>query len=79
VLERIIAHEDFRAGRLSTAFLDRVMPELTATGGKHARVAIIAAVLSEYERLGHATLPVATTPMPAASAWRSGGRSWRRA
>ena len=78
VLERIVEHADFHAGRLSTHFLERVMPELTAAGGRHARVALIAAVLSEYERLGHTTLPTPTTTAP--SAWRTAGRaSWKRA
>jgi acetyl/propionyl-CoA carboxylase alpha subunit len=78
VLERIVEHADFHAGRLSTHFLERVMPELTAASGRHARVALIAAVLSEYERLGHTTLPAQTTTAP--SAWRAAGRaSWSRA
>ena len=78
VLERIVAHDDFRAGRLSTHFLDRVMPELTTSPGRHARIALIAAVLSEYERLGRTTLPPQTSSAP--SAWRLAGRAaWRRA
>ena len=44
-------HEDFRAGRISTAFLDRVRrPSRRADRGRS--VAVIAAVLAEYERLG---------------------------
>jgi acetyl-CoA carboxylase biotin carboxylase subunit len=50
VLERIVAHPDFRAGRLSTAFLDRVLPGLAPNDGRHQKAAIIAAVLAEYER-----------------------------
>ncbi|MBI2203331.1 MAG: acetyl-CoA carboxylase biotin carboxylase subunit, partial [Candidatus Rokubacteria bacterium] len=77
VLERIIAHDDFRAARLSTHFLERVMPELTATHGQHASIAIIAAVLTEYERLGHATLP--PQPTNGMAAWRAAARSaWNR-
>jgi acetyl-CoA carboxylase biotin carboxylase subunit len=77
VLERIVDHEDFRAARLSTHFLDRVMPELSASAGRHARVALIAAVLSEYERLGHTTLPAQPSTTP--SAWRAATRTtWRR-
>ena len=76
VLERIIAHPDFHAGRLSTQFLERVLPELTAAEGKHATIAVIAAVLTEYERLGHTTLPAA--PSSAPSGWRLATRSaWR--
>jgi acetyl/propionyl-CoA carboxylase alpha subunit len=49
-LERIVAHPDFRAGRLSTAFLERVLPELPPHESRHATIATIAAVLTEYER-----------------------------
>ena len=78
VLERIIAHDDFRAGRISTAFLERVLPSLNAAEGQYERVAIIAAVLSEYERLGHAALPAASTTDGATSLWRLGARpGWR--
>jgi acetyl-CoA carboxylase, biotin carboxylase subunit len=72
VLARIVAHEDFRAGRLSTSFLERAMPELVAAGGRFAPIALIAAVLAEYERLGHSTLsvPPATSP----NVWRLGSR-----
>ena len=68
VLERIIGHPDFHAGRLSTHFLERVLPELTAAEGRHATIATIAAVLTEYERLGHATLPAPVSGPP--SGWR---------
>jgi len=67
-----VAHEDFRAGKLSTGFLDRLLPTLTATRGRCARVAVIAAVLAEYERLGHPTLVEPSTP--AADSWRTGRR-----
>jgi acetyl-CoA carboxylase biotin carboxylase subunit len=49
-LERVVAHPDFRAGRLSTAFLERVLPDLSARESRHATIATIAAVLTEYER-----------------------------
>jgi acetyl-CoA carboxylase biotin carboxylase subunit len=49
-LERIVGHPDFRAGRLSTALLDRILPGLAANEGRLASVALIAAVLAEYER-----------------------------
>jgi acetyl/propionyl-CoA carboxylase alpha subunit len=49
-LERIVAHPDFRAGRLSTAFLERVVPDLQANESRHATIALIAAVLTEHER-----------------------------
>jgi acetyl-CoA carboxylase biotin carboxylase subunit len=80
VLERIIAHDDFRAGRISTAFLERVLPSLHAEEGRYRSVAIMAAVLSEYERLGRAALPPASTSDGATALWRLGVRpGWRNA
>jgi acetyl-CoA carboxylase biotin carboxylase subunit len=80
VLERIIAHDDFRAGRISTAFLERVLPDLRPEDGRYRSVAIMAAVLSEYERLGRAALPAASTPNGAPSLWRLATRpGWRGA
>jgi len=78
VLAHIVAHEDFRAGRFSTQFLDRVLPALTTQRGRLRSIAVIAAVLAEYERLGHRTLP---EPPPATQdVWRwSHPRGWRRA
>ena len=76
VLERIITHEDFRAGRLSTAFMERLLPTLQAESGRHGDIAIIAAVLSHYERLRRVT--PAAAPAASTNAWRLGGRSgWR--
>jgi len=76
VLAHIVAHEDFRAGKLSTGFLDRLLPTLTATRDRARAVAVIAAVLAEYERLGHRTLVEPSTP--AADSWRTGRRAgWR--
>jgi acetyl-CoA carboxylase biotin carboxylase subunit len=49
-LERIIAHPDFRAGRLSTAFVERVLPELRPNESQATTIATIAAVLTEHER-----------------------------
>jgi acetyl-CoA carboxylase, biotin carboxylase subunit len=40
VLERIVAHPDFRAGRLDTGFLERLMPELRASADRHASIAL---------------------------------------
>jgi acetyl-CoA carboxylase, biotin carboxylase subunit len=70
VLARTIAHPDFRAGRLSTAFLDRVLPALTSgSDGSGQAVAIVAAVLAEYER---SRRPAAAPPPvdPSLDAWR---------
>jgi acetyl-CoA carboxylase, biotin carboxylase subunit len=75
VLAHIVAHEDFRAGKLSTGFLDRLLPTLTATRDRARAVAIIAAALAEYERLGHRTV---VEPPPASDNWRTGSRpGWR--
>ena len=77
VLQRIVAHPDFRAGRLSTAFLERALPEIHANDSRLATVALIAAVLAEYERGRHAR-SAAPSPAPA-SAWRRGARAgWSR-
>ncbi len=77
VLERIMADDDFRAGRLSTAFLDRLLPRLRASEGRHASIALIAAVLAEYERLRRGA-PAPATPPAGPSAWRLGARpGWR--
>jgi len=75
VLAHVMAHEDFRAGRLSTLFLERIMPGLAPARGRLRSVAVIAAVLAEYDRLGRGEpTPPAVTP----DAWRSGRRpGWR--
>jgi acetyl-CoA carboxylase, biotin carboxylase subunit len=76
VLAHIVTHEDFRAGKLSTGFLDRILPTLAATRGRARAIAVIAAVLAEYERLGHRTIVEA--PPPAPNAWRTGRHpGWR--
>jgi acetyl-CoA carboxylase biotin carboxylase subunit len=77
VLERIMRDEDFRAGRLSTAFLDRLLPRLSASEGRHASIALIAAVLAQHERLRRAA-PSSTSPASGPGAWRLGARrGWR--
>ena len=76
VLAHVMAHEDFRAGRLSTLFLERIMPGLAPARGRLRSVAVIAAVLAEYDRLGRGE----PTPSPAVTpdAWRLGRRpGWR--
>jgi acetyl-CoA carboxylase biotin carboxylase subunit len=78
VLERIVTHPDFRAGRLSTAFLERVLPRVRANDARFETVAVIAAVLAEHERARRppAAAPVSDGPM---SAWRLALRpGWRR-
>ena len=72
LLRRLIAHEDFRAARLSTALLERIMPELTAPETSAETLAIVAAVLAERD--GHADI----VPAPATDAWRLLARQPRR-
>jgi acetyl-CoA carboxylase biotin carboxylase subunit len=77
-LERIIGHPDFRAGRLSTALLERILPGLHAHEGRHASIALIAAVLAEYERARRAAPEVPAVdagPSAWARAVRPGGRA----
>jgi acetyl-CoA carboxylase biotin carboxylase subunit len=73
-LERIIGHPDFRAGRLSTGLLERILPALHAHDGQHASIALIAAVLAEYER----TRQPAATAGPNAQI-DAGPSAWSRA
>ncbi len=78
LLERVIAHPDFRAGRLSTAFLERVLPGLHANDARFASIAVIAAVLAEYER-GRQAVTAAPATEASPSAWRAAGtRGWSR-
>ena len=77
VLARVLAHADFRAGRLSTGFLDRVLPELQATERRHETIAVIAAALAQYERLGGGHLAPGGS---VAAGWRAAPRpGWGRA
>jgi propionyl-CoA carboxylase alpha chain len=70
VLARAIAHPDFRAGRLSTGFLDRVLPALTAGGdGPNRSIAIVAAVIAEHER-ARRSAAAAPPADPTLDAWR---------
>jgi acetyl-CoA carboxylase biotin carboxylase subunit len=71
LLKSVVSHPDFRAGRLSTGFLDRVMPDLMASEARSATIAVIAAVLARYEGLGRGTL----VPSPQ-SPWRRGRAGW---
>ena len=79
VLARIIDHADFRAGRLSTQLLERILPELVPASGRYETIAVVAAVLAEYERgrrADGATGPVASTAP--GNGWRMGLRpGWR--
>jgi acetyl-CoA carboxylase biotin carboxylase subunit len=78
-LERILAHPDFGAGRLSTALLERVLPGLHANESRHATVALIAAVLAEYERTRQPAAAPPTAGDAGPSRWRWGEmRGWSR-
>jgi acetyl-CoA carboxylase biotin carboxylase subunit len=77
VLQRIVAHPDFQAGRLSTAFLDRALPELRANEGRAATIATIAAVLAEHDRARRQPPLPPTDGSP--GAWRRAGLpGWTR-
>ena len=73
-LERIVGHPDFRAGRLSTGLLDRILPALHAHDGQHAQVALIAAVLAEYERARQST----ATARDGSNQMDAGPSAWSR-
>jgi acetyl-CoA carboxylase biotin carboxylase subunit len=75
ILERIVAHPDFRAGRLSTAFLDRLLAGVQPNEARHRDVAVVAAVLAEYERGRAAAVTPAATATDA-TAWRRPPASW---
>jgi hypothetical protein len=76
MLARIIGHDAFRSGRISTDFLERALPTLAADQPRHTSLAVIAAALAEYDRAGDGT-PSAPTSTP--SAWRAGVHlGWRR-
>ena len=73
-LARIVAHPDFRAGRLSTAFLERHLAELRPAETRHATIALVAAVLAEHQRTRQ---PAAAAPEEAApSRWRRAAPGW---
>ncbi len=76
-LQQIVRHPDFAAGRISTSFLERVMAAPRAAAGRHRAIAVIAAVLAEYERAGRATAP--EPAVADGDNWRWNRRpGWRR-
>jgi acetyl-CoA carboxylase biotin carboxylase subunit len=77
LLRRIVADSDFAAGRLSTAFLDRLLErERPMAGGPRRTVALIAAALAAYDRAGRQA-PAAAPAAP--GAWRRmASRGWAR-
>jgi len=76
ILEHIMRHEDFIAGRLSTHFLDHMMDvDRPEAAGRRRNVALIAAALAAYDRAGRSAPSPTTTSQ---SAWRQAIRpSWR--
>jgi len=78
VLQRIVAHPDFAAGRLSTAFMERLLEsDRPAAAGRHRKVALIAAALDAYERAGRQG-PTPVMPPSTGGAWRQALRpGWR--
>jgi acetyl-CoA carboxylase biotin carboxylase subunit len=77
ILQRIVAHPDFVAGRLSTGFMERLLAGDRPEGSsRHRKVALIAAALTAYDRAGRQAPPV--TPPGTPSRWRQALRpGWR--
>jgi acetyl-CoA carboxylase biotin carboxylase subunit len=76
LLEHIVADPDFAAGRLSTAFLDRLLDRARPEAqGRRRSIALIAAALAAYNRASVQAPP----PVSAATgAWRQAVRpGWR--
>jgi acetyl-CoA carboxylase biotin carboxylase subunit len=72
----VMRHPDFVAGRLSTAFVERVtVPREPRAGTARARAALVAAAL-HAERAAARRRPVA--PPPGASPWAAAGRPGQR-
>jgi acetyl-CoA carboxylase, biotin carboxylase subunit len=78
ILQQIIAHPDFAAGRLSTGFMERLLAaDRLEAVGRHRRIALIAAALTAYERAGRPG-PASAASAPSSSAWRQALRpGWR--
>jgi acetyl-CoA carboxylase biotin carboxylase subunit len=76
VLQHIMGHPDFVAGRLSTHFLERLLgADRPEAAGRRCTVAIIAAALAAYDRAGRQSPPAAP---PGPSAWKWALRpGWR--
>ena len=81
ILQRIVAHPDFVAGRLSTGFMERLLAADKPEGaGRHRKIALIAAALTAYKRAGRPASAVGSSSGPATtpSAWRQALRpGWR--
>ncbi|HUM15541.1 MAG TPA: acetyl-CoA carboxylase biotin carboxylase subunit [Candidatus Nitrosotalea sp.] len=79
ILQRIVAHPDFTAGRLSTGFMERLLAsDRPEAAGRHRQIALIAAALTAYERAGRQGAASSTAPPAPSSAWRQALRpGWR--
>jgi acetyl/propionyl-CoA carboxylase alpha subunit len=80
ILQRIIAHPDFVAGRLSTGFMERLLAaDKPEAAGRHRTIALIAAALTAYERAGRPAAAGSPGVPPATpGAWRQALRpGWR--
>jgi acetyl-CoA carboxylase biotin carboxylase subunit len=76
ILRRIVAHEDFTAGRLSTGFMERLLAADRPAGAGRKRIALIAAALTAHARAGRSAPP--PTPPAGPGAWRQALRGgWR--
>jgi acetyl-CoA carboxylase biotin carboxylase subunit len=71
-LARIVSHPEFRAGRLSTAFLERTLAERGPAEARYATIALVAAVLAEHERMRQPAAAPAEETTP--SRWRLAAR-----
>ena len=68
----VMRHPDFLAGRLSTAFVERLGGELTAPADPALRrAAVVAAALHAYRRASQTRL---IAPAPGPSPWARAGR-----
>ncbi len=77
---RVMAHPDFQAGRLSTAFVETLLREgAEPAAGRHRKVALIAAALAAYREAGRQAPPPAPPgPSPWVLSTRPGLRRFPR-
>jgi acetyl/propionyl-CoA carboxylase alpha subunit len=76
VLQHIMAHPDFVAGRLSTHFMERLLVlDRAEAGARRRTMALIAAALDAYEQAGRRAPQAAP---PGGSPWAQSGRPGAR-
>jgi acetyl-CoA carboxylase biotin carboxylase subunit len=75
LLQHVVRHDDFVAGRLSTHFLDRLMSvDRPEAAGRRRTVALVAAALAAFDRAGRES----PGPAPAGSSgWRRAWPGWK--